>query len=138
MYSIDGMVSDAEGEDGQRESARSAAWRHSDIHHLNMLLDEAYVQLGNTPRIKRERRLNIANSRHPNLPDAAHEIAHENIPKEIPQNWVKPEYFSRLTDIEKLGLKFKDNVNLRPAIEYLQARVQRTHAPFNPMASGSR
>ncbi|KAI8456752.1 hypothetical protein BY996DRAFT_6480936 [Phakopsora pachyrhizi] len=99
VYSIDGMVSVAEGEDGKRESARSAAWCHSDIHHLDLLLNEAYVQLGNTPRIKRERHLNILNSRHPNLPEAAHEIAHENIPKEIPQNWVKPEYFSRLTDI---------------------------------------
>lgn len=132
------MISDAEGEDGRKESARSAAWQSPDIKILNDLLDEAFVQLGNTPRMKRERRINISNSEHPNLPVASHENAHENIPKEIPKNWVKRDYFTRLTEIEKMGLKFKDNVDLRGAIEFLQGQVARPRDVFPPVASGSR
>lgn len=132
VYSMDGMISDAEGDDGQRETACSIDWRHQDIKTLSTLLDQAYIQFGSTPRIKRERRANIESTSHP-----AHENSQENIPKGIPKNWIKQEYYSRLTIVEKIGLNLKDDVDLQPAIAFLQTSLARPNNQA-PIASGSR
>ncbi|MBW0536651.1 hypothetical protein O181_076366 [Austropuccinia psidii MF-1] len=92
----------------------SMSWRSNQAGETVQLLDK---QLANNPRAKRD--LNIKIQQLKTDPHIPKDQGFENIPNNIPSNWLAPEALVSLTEVERRVIKLQESVDLSLAIDKL-------------------
>ncbi|MBW0465250.1 hypothetical protein O181_004965 [Austropuccinia psidii MF-1] len=115
------MISDVDPE-SPGHPLPSMSLRSNQIGDLSQLLDEGYTQLDNNPRAKRDHNNKI----HQLTPDPniLKDQGFGNIPNRIPSNWVAPEAFTSLTEVERRGIKLQEPVDLSLSIDKLRSMTR--------------
>ena len=122
LFIDNGFMSEPEGGDVE-EKSYVQLWRHNDVGRFLHGLDEAYVQLGTTPKMKREWRAKIKSL------EAAQPRPHPNqlpeIPQKVPSNFILDSALKDLAEVEKLALELLPAVDLTKANEQLHHMIKR-------------
>ena len=122
LFVDNGFMSEPEGGKDD-EKSYVQLWRHKEVERLLHGLDEGYIQLGNTPKMKRERKVKVKSL------EAAKPRGHSNeapeIPPKVPINFILDSALNDLTEVEKNALELLPPVDLAKANDILGHMIKR-------------